>query len=120
MCVIFTFHVYASKLQQKLTYERCLDPSLWNGLQEAHEAIRPAAPEGRFLHPTETDLDGLHLKLYELVYARTMASVMTDAVLDYTTAVLNAAAQVYIHCTNTNELAMLSTVVRVLAKCVHC
>ncbi|KAG5185654.1 DNA topoisomerase [Tribonema minus] len=59
--------------------------------QEAHEAIRPAvASEGRFLSPPETGLEGVQLGLYQLIFTRTMASVMADAVLDYTTAMLEA------------------------------
>lgn len=45
--------------------------------QEAHEAIRPAeSGEGTFKSPAETGLSGDNLRLYSLVYRRTLASVM--------------------------------------------
>jgi DNA topoisomerase-1 len=47
------------------------------GAQEAHEAIRPAGIE--FIDPDETGLSGTQLKLYELIWKRTMASQMVDA-----------------------------------------
>lgn len=48
--------------------------------QEAHEAIRPAdAGGGKFKLPDDTGLDGVHLKLYELIYRRTLASVMAPS-----------------------------------------
>jgi DNA topoisomerase-1 len=47
--------------------------------QEAHEAIRPAG--GRFRTPRElaSKLDGDQMKLYELIWKRTLASQMKDA-----------------------------------------
>jgi len=47
--------------------------------QEAHEAIRPAG--GRFRTPGElkSKLDGDQMKLYELIWKRTLASQMKDA-----------------------------------------
>ena len=47
--------------------------------QEAHEAIRPAG--GRFRTPGELKsvLDGDQMKLYELIWKRTLASQMKDA-----------------------------------------
>ena len=47
------------------------------GAQEAHEAIRPAGT--RFQDPDETGLVGVQLKLYDLIWKRTMASQMTDS-----------------------------------------
>ena len=47
------------------------------GAQEAHEAIRPAGTE--FLTPEETGLTGMQLKLYELIWKRTMASQMVNS-----------------------------------------
>jgi len=47
--------------------------------QEAHEAIRPAEVQGRFRAPFETQLDGAHLKLYSLIYRRTLASLMANS-----------------------------------------
>lgn len=47
------------------------------GAQEAHEAIRPAGIE--FIDPEATGLIGSQLKLYELIWMRTMACQMVDA-----------------------------------------
>ncbi|MCE3011035.1 MAG: type I DNA topoisomerase [Proteobacteria bacterium] len=47
------------------------------GAQEAHEAIRPAGTV--FQDPDETGLSGTQLKLYELIWKRTVASQMVDA-----------------------------------------
>ncbi len=47
------------------------------GAQEAHEAIRPAG--NIFVDPDQTDLTGTQLKLYELIWKRTVASQMVDA-----------------------------------------
>ncbi|ADG90157.1 DNA topoisomerase 1 [Thermobispora bispora] len=46
--------------------------------QEAHEAIRPAGEE--FRTPGETGLTGDEFRLYELIWQRTVASQMKDAV----------------------------------------
>jgi DNA topoisomerase-1 len=46
--------------------------------QEAHEAIRPAGES--FRTPAETGLTGDEFRLYELVWMRTVASQMRDAV----------------------------------------
>ncbi|HUA30347.1 MAG TPA: type I DNA topoisomerase [Streptosporangiaceae bacterium] len=45
--------------------------------QEAHEAIRPAGD--KFKTPNQTGLSGDELRLYELVWKRTVASQMKDA-----------------------------------------
>lgn len=47
------------------------------GAQEAHEAIRPAGTH--FQDPDATGLEGAQFKLYDLIWKRTMASQMTDA-----------------------------------------
>jgi DNA topoisomerase-1 len=47
------------------------------GAQEAHEAIRPAGVE--FVDPEATGLVATQLKLYELIWMRTMASQMVDS-----------------------------------------
>ncbi len=57
--------------------------------QEAHEAIRPTEIS-RTPDQLEKFLDGPELSLYQLVWSRTMASQMTDARLDRTTADLSA------------------------------
>ncbi|MBO0786603.1 MAG: type I DNA topoisomerase [Actinobacteria bacterium] len=46
--------------------------------QEAHEAIRPAGD--RFRTPSQTGLSGDEFRLYELIWKRTVASQMKDAV----------------------------------------
>ncbi|MGI8612626.1 MAG: type I DNA topoisomerase, partial [Nocardioidaceae bacterium] len=46
--------------------------------QEAHEAIRPAGEA--FRTPAETGLSGEEFRLYELIWMRTVASQMRDAV----------------------------------------
>ncbi|MCX7978524.1 MAG: type I DNA topoisomerase, partial [Bdellovibrionaceae bacterium] len=58
------------------------EPRNWEGkkakgAQEAHEAIRPAGSE--FIPPEESGLSGAQLKLYELIWKRTLASQMVDA-----------------------------------------
>ena len=45
--------------------------------QEAHEAIRPAGDQ--FRHPERSGLHGDQLRLYELIWQRTVASQMSDA-----------------------------------------
>ncbi|AZI44035.1 type I DNA topoisomerase [Deinococcus psychrotolerans] len=55
--------------------------------QEAHEAIRPA---GKFALPEQTGLSGDELALYRLVYERTLASQMRDAVGEKTAVTLTA------------------------------
>jgi DNA topoisomerase-1 len=45
--------------------------------QEAHEAIRPSGTV--FRKPDETGLDGRELRLYDLIWKRTVASQMPDA-----------------------------------------
>jgi DNA topoisomerase-1 len=45
--------------------------------QEAHEAIRPSGTT--FRKPDETGLDGRELRLYDLIWKRTVASQMPDA-----------------------------------------
>lgn len=47
------------------------------GAQEAHEAIRPAGSS--FRTPQETDLGGNDLKLYDLIWKRTVACQMADS-----------------------------------------
>ncbi|WP_432095129.1 type I DNA topoisomerase [Streptomyces sp. bgisy100] len=51
--------------------------------QEAHEAIRPSGD--RFRTPAETGLSGDQFRLYELIWKRTVASQMKDAVGDSVT-----------------------------------
>ena len=52
--------------------------------QEAHEAIRPAGREMRT--QAEHGLSGLEGRLYDLIWKRTVATQMADAVLRFVTA----------------------------------
>ena len=54
------------------------------GAQEAHEAIRPTDMS---LHTIDGEKS--HSKLYELIWKRTIASQMSDAILERTTAKIN-------------------------------
>ena len=55
--------------------------------QEAHEAIRPA---GNFLAPEQSGLSGDELSLYRLIFERTLASQMKDALGEKTAITLQA------------------------------
>ncbi len=59
-----------------------------DGVQDAHEAIRPTSV---LREPTKVKqyLDNDSFKLYSLIYKRTLASLMADAVLDQTTVILD-------------------------------
>ncbi|MCC5926800.1 MAG: type I DNA topoisomerase [Bacteroidetes bacterium] len=61
------------------------------GAQEAHEAIRPAG--SHFRAPQDTPLSGRELKLYDLIWKRTMATQMANARLEFTTATITAAIE---------------------------
>lgn len=50
--------------------------------QEAHEAIRPAGSQFRL--PNDTDLSGRELKLYDLIWKRTVATQMAEARIEFT------------------------------------
>lgn len=54
------------------------------GAQEAHEAIRPT-DLSRTPESLKSDLDAQQLKLYTLIWKRTLASQMADAVVEVTT-----------------------------------
>lgn len=56
--------------------------------QEAHEAIRPAGTEMKT--GEELGLDGRELKLYSLIWKRTVASQMSDAQLKFQTVTIEA------------------------------
>jgi DNA topoisomerase-1 len=58
--------------------------------QEAHEAIRPAGTTWRA--PDQVGLSGADLEVYTLIYQRTVASQMTDAVFDRTAVTLTCGA----------------------------
>jgi DNA topoisomerase-1 len=61
--------------------------------QEAHEAIRPAG--GEFLHPDATGLEGREKSLYALIWKRTLASQMAEALKVTTTAKIAAAEALF-------------------------
>ncbi len=59
--------------------------------QEAHEAIRPAGDSWRGPDQLRGELSGDHLRLYELIWQRTLASQMPDARGSTVTARIDAA-----------------------------
>lgn len=63
------------------------------GAQEAHEAIRPAGSQ--FMDPDETGLSGLQLRLYDLIWKRTIASQMVDSRQKQVSAKIQAADAVF-------------------------
>jgi DNA topoisomerase-1 len=67
--------------------------------QEAHEAIRPTYMENHFVNDPELT------KLYELIWKRTIASQMSDAVLEKTTAKIDIS-------TNNQELTASGEVIK--------
>ncbi|MGA9748516.1 MAG: type I DNA topoisomerase, partial [Nocardioides sp.] len=73
--------------------------------QEAHEAIRPAGDN--FRTPAQTGLTGDEFRLYELIWMRTVASQMKDAVGQSVTVRLGGAA-------STGEDAVFSASGRVI------
>jgi DNA topoisomerase-1 len=54
------------------------------GAQEAHEAIRPT-----YLNQPSVEGDSTERKLYDLIWKRTIASQMSDAVIEKTTVTIN-------------------------------
>ncbi|MFW6042719.1 MAG: type I DNA topoisomerase [Marinilabiliaceae bacterium] len=60
------------------------------GAQEAHEAIRPTSPEKASVGGSAAEK-----RLYDLIYKRTMASQMSDAVIEKTTVNIDAGGQKY-------------------------
>ncbi|MDO5700468.1 MAG: type I DNA topoisomerase [Bowdeniella nasicola] len=63
------------------------------GAQEAHEAIRPAGSSFRSPDQLATVLSGAQLKLYDLIWRRTLASQMSDARGQTATITLTAEVQ---------------------------
>lgn len=63
------------------------------GAQEAHEAIRPAGD--RFRTPEETGLKGDELRLYSLIWKRTIASQMKNSIKAVTTVKLESGDYVF-------------------------
>lgn len=58
--------------------------------QEAHEAIRPSG--SRFVMPEHSGLDDRELKLYDLIWKRTIATQMAEAKLEFTNISIEAAS----------------------------
>ena len=56
------------------------------GAQEAHEAIRPAGSS--FRTPQDSGLSGRELKLYDMIWKRTIATQMASARLEFTNATI--------------------------------
>ena len=56
--------------------------------QEAHEAIRPAG--SRFVMPEQSGLRDRELKLYDLIWKRTIATQMAEAELEFTNVSIQA------------------------------
>ncbi len=67
---------YGKKYYQPRTFK-----TKTKGAQEAHEAIRPT-----YINVTEVEGDAKEVKLYDLIWKRTIASQMSDAELEKTTA----------------------------------
>lgn len=61
--------------------------------QEAHEAIRPTGDE--FLHPKDTELDPQEFALYDLIWKRTVASQMKEALKSSMSVKISAADTVF-------------------------
>ena len=62
-------------------------------VQEAHEAIRPAGE--KFKTPSDTELIGRDLSLYELIWKRTVACQMAEAKLTMINAEINVGKAVF-------------------------
>ncbi len=62
--------------------------------QEAHEAIRPAG--GTFRHPKDAGLSGRELRLYEMIWKRTLATQMKDATKSSRSVRINAGDCVFL------------------------
>lgn len=60
------------------------------GAQEAHEAIRPSGSS--FTKPDKAGLGGPEFKLYDLIWKRTIATQMSEAVLEFTNVTIEAKA----------------------------
>lgn len=69
-------------------FERVRNYGKSKGAQEAHEAIRPAGSE--FIHPESSRLSGRELKLYDLIWKRTISTQMADAELEFTNVTITA------------------------------
>jgi DNA topoisomerase I len=73
---------------EEYLFERVRNFGKAKGAQEAHEAIRPAGSS--FVHPKKTGLSGRELKLYDLIWKRTIATQMAEARLEFTNVTITA------------------------------
>lgn len=73
---------------EEYLFERVRNFGKTKGAQEAHEAIRPAGSS--FAMPEKTGLSGREFKLYDLIWKRTIATQMAEAVLEFTNATIAA------------------------------
>lgn len=73
---------------EEYLFERVRNFGKSKGAQEAHEAIRPAG--SNFIHPEKAGLSGREFKLYDLIWKRTIATQMAEAVLEFTNATITA------------------------------
>jgi DNA topoisomerase-1 len=80
---------------------REFDAKKVKGAQEAHEAIRPSGSV--FLDPEQTQLTGIHLKLYDLIWKRTVASQMVDSKQKQVSAQISVDQSIFVANGNTIE-----------------
>ncbi len=73
---------------EEYLFERVRNFGKTKGAQEAHEAIRPAGSS--FTHPEKSGLSGRELKLYDLIWKRTIATQMAEAKLEFTNVTITA------------------------------
>ena len=73
---------------EEYLFERVRNFGKTKGAQEAHEAIRPAGSQ--FVHPEKSGLSGRELKLYDLIWKRTIATQMAEARLEFTNVTITA------------------------------
>ncbi|MCC5904893.1 MAG: type I DNA topoisomerase [Balneolaceae bacterium] len=73
---------------EEYLFERVRNFGKTKGAQEAHEAIRPAGSS--FTHPEKSGLSGRELKLYDLIWKRTIATQMAEAQLEFTNVTITA------------------------------
>ncbi len=76
---------WGDELYKRRDYARGDD----DAAQEAHEAIRPSG--ATFTKPEDTGLKGRHLKLYDLIFRRTLASQMPNERYTSTTVLVDCA-----------------------------
>jgi DNA topoisomerase I len=73
---------------EEYLFERVRNFGKAKGAQEAHEAIRPAGSS--FHSSRKSGLSGRELKLYDLIWKRTIATQMAEAQLEFTNVTITA------------------------------